>query len=115
MQYDFVVPGQIVKSLYCVDTLRRLPDPPELKMAVQGRTLNGIITIQANSQASLGECHTVHFTDCFERWYVRLADSTMSDGDYFEGGDVGWRIKGKPVPVHTMNAFSGFCHSERQY
>lgn len=30
-------------------------------------------------------------------------------------GDVDWRIKGKPVLVHTMNAFSGFCHSERPY
>jgi hypothetical protein len=71
------------KAPYCVDTLQRLLDPPELKMAVQGRTLNGIIMILANSQDSPGECHTMHFTDSFERWCVRWAGCTMSDGDYF--------------------------------
>ena len=101
MQYDFVVPGQIVKHLYCVDILRRLPDPPELKMAVQGRTLNGIIMIQ--------QTHRTHWASVISRIAlngVPLAGSTMSDGDYFEGGDVDWRIKVKPVPVHTMNAAS---------
>jgi hypothetical protein len=29
VQYEFVIQGQIVKHLYCVDTLQRLPDPPE--------------------------------------------------------------------------------------
>ena len=58
---------------------------PKLKMALKGKRLNDIETIQSNATRELKVIPKSAFEDYFKMWKHRWERVVQSNGDYFEG------------------------------